>query len=123
MNWNETEASKCRYGDIAGKIFGNTNILWEYRDGNEDYNGHARILAVMPDNTYALYHWYYGSNSHCDTWEKSNMCVMNLEQLKKYYKINDNKYNFVNRNKDMSYKGEEDLFEEARNAVIKYLGN
>lgn len=66
MKWTDTVANKCRYGDIAEKIWGDWNILWE--DSEADYQGHASFLAEK-DGKYCFYEWWYGSCSGCDTWE------------------------------------------------------
>lgn len=66
MKWNETTASECRYGEIAEKVWGDWEILWE--DSEADYQGHASILAKK-DNRYSFYEWWYGSCSGCDGWE------------------------------------------------------
>ena len=70
MKWNDTTASKCRYGDIAGLIWGSWDILWE--DSEEDYQGYADILAHK-NGKYSFYEWSYGSCSGCDEWEGNNL--------------------------------------------------
>jgi hypothetical protein len=35
MKWSETTSSKCRYGEVAGKIWGDWDIIWE--DAEDDY--------------------------------------------------------------------------------------
>lgn len=67
MRWQETVASRCRYGDVAERIFGESEIIWE--DSEDDYQGRANILAYMPDKTFIHYMWTYGSCSGCDKWE------------------------------------------------------
>lgn len=69
--WNETIASRCRYGDVAGQIFGDAEIIWE--ESEDDYQGSANILAHMPDGRFAHYSWTYGSCSGCDEWEASGL--------------------------------------------------
>lgn len=59
-------ASSCRYGDVAGRIWGTWEILWE--DSEADYQGHATILAKK-GRRYSFYEWWYGSCSGCDGWE------------------------------------------------------
>ena len=71
MKWDETTASKCRYGRIAGRIFGDAEIIWESSEA--DCQGHANILAAMPDGTFVHYEWTYGSCSGCDEWESKDM--------------------------------------------------
>ncbi|HSE02929.1 MAG TPA: hypothetical protein VLK35_02150 [Methylomirabilota bacterium] len=66
MNWHDTTSSQCRYGDIAGNIWGDWNILWE--DAEADYQGHASFLAEK-GGKYSFYEWWYGSCSGCDGWE------------------------------------------------------
>jgi hypothetical protein len=70
MKWNETVADTCRYGDVAGKVFGDFDILWE--DSECDYQGHATILGKK-GKTYVFYEWWYGSCSGCDDWESRNL--------------------------------------------------
>lgn len=71
MKWEETVASQCRYGGIAERLFGQAEIIWECSEN--DYQGHANILAHMPDGQFAHYEWTYGSCSGCDDWE--NRCL------------------------------------------------
>lgn len=66
MKYDKTIASTCRYGDIADRVFGDWDILWE--DSDADYQGHATILAKK-GRKYAFYEWWYGSCSGCDGWE------------------------------------------------------
>jgi hypothetical protein len=66
MLWSETIASQCRYGDIAGKIWSDWEILWE--DSESDYQGHASFLA-QHESKYCFYEWWYGSCPGCDGWE------------------------------------------------------
>lgn len=67
MRWDETVASQCRYGEIAGRIFGDTEVIWERSEN--DYQGGADVIARAPDGTYRQYAWSYGSCSGCDEWE------------------------------------------------------
>lgn len=76
MKWNDTTASSCRYGSNAEVIFGNADIIWESSEAG--YQGHANILAHMPDGTFVHYEWTYGSCSGCDSWERAEM---NDEQI------------------------------------------
>ena len=71
MKWNETVASRCRYGDVAERVFGEAEIIWEHSE--DDWQGSANLLAKMPDGRFAHYEWTYGSCSGCDTWEASGM--------------------------------------------------
>lgn len=66
MKWSETIASTCRYGEIAEKIWGDWDIIWE--DSESDYQGHASFVANK-GRRYCFYEWWYGSCSGCDTWE------------------------------------------------------
>jgi hypothetical protein len=70
MKWKDTISSKCRYGEIAGKIWGSWDILWE--DAEDDYQGHAAFVAKN-GNIYCFYEWWYGSCSGCDGWEAAEM--------------------------------------------------
>lgn len=67
MKWNETVASEARYGDVAERIFGGAEVLWEKSEA--DYSGSCNVVARMPDGTFAQYAWSYGSCSGCDEWE------------------------------------------------------
>ena len=78
MKWNETEASKCRYGEVAGNIWGDSDVIWE--DSEANYQGHATILAVTPDGKWWFYEWFYGSCSGCDTWEAADMSNEAIEK-------------------------------------------
>lgn len=71
MKWRETEASRCRYGEVAGEIWGDADVIWE--DSEADYQGHATILAKTPDGRWWFYEWWYGSCSGCDTWEAADL--------------------------------------------------
>lgn len=77
MKWEETVASKCRYGDVAGCIFGQAEIIWECSE--DDYQGHANILAYMSDGRFAHYEWTYGSCSGCDDWEDRGLTSDQIE--------------------------------------------
>lgn len=71
MKWSDTVASRCRYGEDATEIFGDADIIAEA--SVEDWQGHANVLAAMPDGTFAHYEWTYGSCSGCDEWEDRNL--------------------------------------------------
>jgi hypothetical protein len=71
MRWEDTVASTCRYGDVAGRIFKDAEIIWEHSEA--DYQGFASVLAAMPDGTFVNYNWSYGSCSGCDEWESSGL--------------------------------------------------
>ena len=66
MEWNKTVASTCRYGEVAERIWGDWDVLWE--DSEADYQGHTTILA-RKGNKWSFYEWWYGSCSGCDGWE------------------------------------------------------
>lgn len=70
MKWEKTIASECRYGDIAGKIWGDWEILWE--DSESGYQGHVSFLAKK-GRKYCFYEWWYGSCSGCDGWEAAGL--------------------------------------------------
>lgn len=78
MKWTETTASSCRYGDVAGRIFSQAEVLWEHSE--DDYQGFANILAAMPDGTFVHYEWTYGSCPGCDEWESRNLTDDQVEQ-------------------------------------------
>ena len=71
MEWSNTTAASCRYGDIAENIFGDAEIIWE--NSECDYQGWANVLAAMPDGTFIHYEWSYGSCSGCDEWEARDL--------------------------------------------------
>ena len=77
MKWSETTASECRYGEIAGRIWGDWDVLWERSEA--DYQGSAEFLALN-DGKYCFYEWSYGSCSCCDTWESDNASDETIEQ-------------------------------------------
>jgi hypothetical protein len=67
MKYSETIASTCRYGDVAERIFGEAEILWEHSE--DDWSGNANLFAKMPDGQFCHYEWTYGSCCGCDDWE------------------------------------------------------
>lgn len=75
--WKETTASQCRYGDVAGQIWGDWSILWE--DSEASYQGHASFLAKK-GRRYAFYEWWYGSCSGCDGWKADNATDETIEK-------------------------------------------
>jgi hypothetical protein len=77
MEWNNTIAATCRYGDIAGKIWGDWEILWE--DSESYYQGHASFVAKK-GNKYCFYEWWYGSCSGCDSWESAGLSDEAIEK-------------------------------------------
>jgi hypothetical protein len=78
MKWNKTIANQCRYGEVAEKIWGTSEILWE--QSYDDYQGEAEILALMPDGQLCFYEWTYGSCSGCDDWEARYLSDAQIEQ-------------------------------------------
>lgn len=71
MKWSDTVASRCRYGDVAERIFGKAEILWEHSENY--YSGNANIFAKMPDGQFCHYEWTYGSCPGCDDWENRSL--------------------------------------------------
>jgi len=67
MVWQECIASRCRYGELAGRAFGEPEIIWEHSE--DDYQGSANFLGQMTDGRFVHYEWSYGSCSGCDEWE------------------------------------------------------
>lgn len=78
MKYNETTAYQCRYGEVAERIWGTSEILWE--QSYADYQGEAAILALMPDGQLCFYEWTYGSCSGCDGWEAAGLSDEEIEQ-------------------------------------------
>jgi len=78
MKWCESTASHCRYGDVAGRIFGDGCVIWE--SSQDDYQGCANVLVALPDGTFAHYEWTYGSCSGCDEWEDRCLSNDQIEQ-------------------------------------------
>lgn len=78
MKWDETTASACRYGDVAGTVFGDADIIWE--NSEADWQGYANILGVFDDSKVVYYEWTYGSCSICDEWEARNLTETEIAQ-------------------------------------------
>jgi hypothetical protein len=76
MNYEQTTAFKCRYGEAAAPLFDGCMVLWE--DSEDDYQGHAKVLAKGPADTYRLVAWTYGSCSGCDEWEDRNLAYTDI---------------------------------------------
>lgn len=76
MKWTETTADQCRYGDIAERIWGDWDIIWE--DSEADWQGHASFVAEK-DGKYCFYEWWYGSCSGCDGWESDGSSEDEIE--------------------------------------------
>jgi len=77
VRYSETIASQCRYGDVAARIFGEAEIIWEHSE--KDYQGFAKLLARMPDGRFAHYEWEYGSCGGCDDWENRELSDDSIE--------------------------------------------
>lgn len=71
MKWTDTVASRCRYGSVAARIFGDAEVIAERSE--DDYQGHANVVAKMKDGTFVHYEWSYGSCSGCDEWEAAGL--------------------------------------------------
>ena len=70
MKWNESQASLARYADLAKRLWGDWEILWE--DCDISYSGHADFIA-MKEGKYSAYRWSYGSCSGCDRREGEDL--------------------------------------------------
>lgn len=79
MKWDETEASLCKYANIAERIWGKSDIVWEHSDATP-VDGYATILALMPDNKWCFYKWDYGSCLACDEWESRGLTDQEIEK-------------------------------------------
>lgn len=77
MQWMDTTASKCRYGNVASELFRDSTVIWECSEA--DYQGYANVLARLEDGTYLLYGWTYGSCGGCDSWEAADMSREDIE--------------------------------------------
>jgi hypothetical protein len=101
MKWNDSVASRCRYGDWLAPLFDAGEVIWEHAEA--DYQGFANVLVAMPDGSFVHYEWTYGSCSGCDEWEarglseeqvrdeaKRVMAVLNNEDhLQAYLQLDD----------------------------------
>jgi hypothetical protein len=79
MKWKETTASECRYGEVAERIWGDAEILWESSEAG--WQGEAKFIARMKDGRYCYYEWSYGSCSGCDTWEAAGHSDGKIEDI------------------------------------------
>ena len=112
MNWDDTVASKCRYGDIVGDAFGDPKIIWE--SSYDDYQGYANIFGITNDGRYFHYDWSYGSCAGCDEWEAQNYSYQEIMQI-----IRDTAAIFKTKEHAMKYlKLEEDVKYPAANSII-----
>lgn len=78
MNWDQTIASKCRYGRTAGRLFENAEVIWEHSEA--DWQGFANVFAKLPDGRFCHYEWTYGSCSGCDEWESRGLSGNDVEK-------------------------------------------
>lgn len=85
MKWEATVASRCRYGDVAGRIFGEAEIIWEHSE--DDYQGSANVLARLPNGHFAHYEWTYGSCSGCDEWESRGLTDDEIERDMRFHMV------------------------------------
>ena len=58
MQWCETIASQCRYGEIAELVWEDWDILWE--DSIYHYQGHVSFIAHK-EGRYAYFKYSDGS--------------------------------------------------------------
>ena len=79
MKWEETIASECRYGDVAERLFGKSEVIWE--NSENDYQGHANVFVALPSGRFAHYEWTYGSCSGCDEWEDRCLSNDQIEEI------------------------------------------
>lgn len=121
MKWDETIASKCRYGGIAEDIWGDAEIIWE--NSHDDYQGYATILAKTPDGKWWYYEWWYGSCAGCDTWEAAEMDCKEIEA-----EMRDQSAVFDNEDEMLLFLGNmqpsDDFFDNAKTAyqaLINYV--
>jgi hypothetical protein len=92
MDWDNTEASKCRWSEFFAPVFKNTDIIWD--GSSNDYQGFGKVLAEVEnygDTSYVYAEWAYGSCSGCDGWEgeptekcikEAMSCVSRFKDLK-----------------------------------------
>lgn len=78
MKYIETIACRCRYGEVAERIFGDAEIIYE--DSCDDWQGYARLLAHMPNGEFCYYEWFFGSCSGCDDWEFRKLDDTSIEK-------------------------------------------
>jgi hypothetical protein len=60
-------ATKCRYGNIASRLWSDCQVLWE--DSDASTAGHASFLLKTSDPKrpkYIYYKWFYGSTAATD---------------------------------------------------------
>jgi hypothetical protein len=66
MKVHEGSFMEARYAEIAVKMYGDWDLLWE--NSEVDYQGYVEFLATK-EGKYVYLEWSYGSCSHCDEWE------------------------------------------------------
>ena len=82
MRWDQTIAAQCRYGNIAERIFGEADIIWEHSE--ENWQGHVNVLARFTDGTFGHYEYTYGSCAGCDEWEDRGLSHDEIEQIMRH---------------------------------------
>lgn len=70
MNWSNTIAASCRYGDCAATVYGAMEVLVEVSE--RGYQGGASVLLWDGDKVHYI-EWSYGSCSGCDAWEQAGL--------------------------------------------------
>lgn len=84
IEWDKTVSSRCRYGDIAGRIVKDSLVLWE--DSEENYQGHVNLVARSSAGDFMHLHYEYGSCSVCDEWEDRGLSDDEIEEdMRKYH--------------------------------------
>jgi hypothetical protein len=76
VDYTKTTAYECRYGEMAAPLFEGCWVLWE--NSENDYQGHAKVLASAPGGTYRFVEWTYGSCSGCDEWEDRGLSAADI---------------------------------------------
>lgn len=77
IQWDESIASQCRYGEIAGRIFDGAEVIFEHSEN--DYQGYANVFAQLRDGRFCHYEWSYGSCGGCDEWESQELTDDEIE--------------------------------------------
>jgi hypothetical protein len=129
MKWEDTVASTCRYGNMAGNyLFDQSEIIWEQSEA--DWQGSAKVLSYNKEGTLTYFEWCYGSCSMCDDWESRDL---NEEQIGKEMKRD--AINFPNIEEALRYfqlsgltestvlsklRGASDTFNSCREALLKW---
>jgi hypothetical protein len=80
MEYRDSIAARCRYGEHAGAVFGqDAEVIFEA--STDDYQGSANVLLRMADGRFAHFEWTYGSCSGCDEWEDRGLSDEQIEQV------------------------------------------